>query len=575
MPKKKLPPAAQGSKDAKKAKNEEERARKAKEKGAEDAASIEKDATWLYENGFTEAAFEAWREAAERGNAEAQDSLGGMYDEGEGTSQDREKAVEQWQLAAAQGHGGAHWSLGAHFGDEGNEEEEEKHYNAAAEIYHDAARTGDKEAQSMLGLMMRCRNGLGAAWLAALPAVQREVVVCLIAAAGDQEITDEADLFDDDGEHGKAELKTALRRSGIPLGDGGGKFVRASTGHYVHQFNAADLESGLAETRDAGAATRNFFLQWDALCSMLPWFSCELVFSRDSVSVAYATATGRDCVELRETKATPQQEWTQWSPPMKWSGTIADLRTRARAPRGFPGYGSDLDKNFLRLTHCHGIRCIDCLYPPGWENDETLARGWTPRRRWAIIWSPLNDASRPRFNPPGDPQRWREDGPNPGLFDSYWETHLAKFYDFACSAVAEAEGSYTFDEWRQLEIEFARGDQEQAFRVWQLLEKATPAELRECLDCCVYRPGPRPAASGLAAIICRCCATVRMAVALPTCGEGRKFLVWGHQICPRRCTERDFFFKCILGSAVALPRKVYARDDAHVAELTMRPSEPG
>ena len=53
-----------------------------------------------------------WRLSAEQGDADAQFNLGVMYDQGEGVPQDNKEVVKWWRLAAEQGHADAQLSLG-------------------------------------------------------------------------------------------------------------------------------------------------------------------------------------------------------------------------------------------------------------------------------------------------------------------------------------------------------------------------------------------------------------------------------------------------------------------------------
>ena len=49
-------------------------------------------------------ALEEWKPLAEQGNADAQNSLGQMYDEGKGVVQDYVRAHMWWSIAASQGN---------------------------------------------------------------------------------------------------------------------------------------------------------------------------------------------------------------------------------------------------------------------------------------------------------------------------------------------------------------------------------------------------------------------------------------------------------------------------------------
>ncbi len=52
------------------------------------------------------------RRAAEQGDAVAQNNLGSMYFKGQGVPQDYQMAAKWWQLAAEQGYAGAQYNLG-------------------------------------------------------------------------------------------------------------------------------------------------------------------------------------------------------------------------------------------------------------------------------------------------------------------------------------------------------------------------------------------------------------------------------------------------------------------------------
>ena len=60
---------------------------------------------------------DALRARAEQGDAEAQNNLGGMYDEGRGVPQDDAEAVRWYRLAAEQGFAEAQFSLWARYAD--------------------------------------------------------------------------------------------------------------------------------------------------------------------------------------------------------------------------------------------------------------------------------------------------------------------------------------------------------------------------------------------------------------------------------------------------------------------------
>jgi TPR repeat protein len=64
---------------------------------------------WIYENGLGvakdyRAAMFLYRQAAEKGDADAQNNLGGLYEFGMGVARDREEARRWYRKGAAQGH---------------------------------------------------------------------------------------------------------------------------------------------------------------------------------------------------------------------------------------------------------------------------------------------------------------------------------------------------------------------------------------------------------------------------------------------------------------------------------------
>lgn len=79
-------------------------AKKSTNLSIEPLSEILKTANEKYSNGDFESAIPYLVEAAERGNARAQYSLGYMYQNGEGVNKDNNKAKEYYRLAAKQGH---------------------------------------------------------------------------------------------------------------------------------------------------------------------------------------------------------------------------------------------------------------------------------------------------------------------------------------------------------------------------------------------------------------------------------------------------------------------------------------
>ncbi len=76
-------------------------------------ADVLDDALAAFANGDYAQATRLWRPLAEKGNAKAQNYLGGMYHRGWGVAQDYQEAVRWWRLAAAQGNADAQNNLSA------------------------------------------------------------------------------------------------------------------------------------------------------------------------------------------------------------------------------------------------------------------------------------------------------------------------------------------------------------------------------------------------------------------------------------------------------------------------------
>jgi len=111
-----------------------------------------------YRNSDYITAFQEWQPLAEQGNATAQYNLGFMYDNGEGVTQDKAKAVEWYTEAAQQGYANAQYNLGSMYSNgEGVAQDKAK----AVEWYTEAAQQGFARAQTNLGFMYS--NGEGVA----------------------------------------------------------------------------------------------------------------------------------------------------------------------------------------------------------------------------------------------------------------------------------------------------------------------------------------------------------------------------------------------------------------------------
>ncbi len=109
-----------------------------------------------YERGDHATALEAWRAAADQGDARAQNNLGGMYDAGLGVPQDDGEAAKWYRLAGEQGLVWAQLNL-AHMYREGLGVPQD--HGEAVLWYRMAAERGFILAQSNLGWMYL--NGLG------------------------------------------------------------------------------------------------------------------------------------------------------------------------------------------------------------------------------------------------------------------------------------------------------------------------------------------------------------------------------------------------------------------------------
>lgn len=105
----------------------------------------------------TPSALNEWRSLAEQGFAEAQFTLGRMYAQGQGVTQDYSEAARWFRRAADQGESRAQFSLGA-FYDSGLGVT--KDYAEAVRWYRLAAEQGNPRAQNNLGLMYELGNGV-------------------------------------------------------------------------------------------------------------------------------------------------------------------------------------------------------------------------------------------------------------------------------------------------------------------------------------------------------------------------------------------------------------------------------
>ena len=73
----------------------------------------ESDGVWdAYKKGNYKAAFNEWLPLAEKGSAEAQFNLAGMYAKGYGVVMDEKKSFDWYKKSAEQGHAKAQYNLG-------------------------------------------------------------------------------------------------------------------------------------------------------------------------------------------------------------------------------------------------------------------------------------------------------------------------------------------------------------------------------------------------------------------------------------------------------------------------------
>ena len=92
------------------------------------------------------------RQAAERGDAGAQNKLGIMYADGEGVAEDVQEAVKWWRKAAEQGDAQAQYTLGGMYAKGERVPQDDRE---AVKWYRQAAEQGNIVAQSILVRMYR------------------------------------------------------------------------------------------------------------------------------------------------------------------------------------------------------------------------------------------------------------------------------------------------------------------------------------------------------------------------------------------------------------------------------------
>jgi hypothetical protein len=101
--------------------------------------------------------FQELRAAAEKGDAEAQFTLGGMYYKGEGAPQDYNEAAKWYIKASEQGLWKAQFNLGAMYEDGLGVPQ---NYKKAVEWFNKAAEQNDPGAQFTLGLIYHNGEGI-------------------------------------------------------------------------------------------------------------------------------------------------------------------------------------------------------------------------------------------------------------------------------------------------------------------------------------------------------------------------------------------------------------------------------
>lgn len=123
------------------------------------------DGEAAFNKGDYEAALRSWRPLAEQGDAEAQTSIGVMYENGIGVQQDYQQAVFWYRQAADQGYAVAQYNLGVVYGDGSGVQQD---YQQAASWYRKAAEQGYAGAQHNLGIMYAKGHGVPQDYAAAL-----------------------------------------------------------------------------------------------------------------------------------------------------------------------------------------------------------------------------------------------------------------------------------------------------------------------------------------------------------------------------------------------------------------------
>jgi len=110
-----------------------------------------------YDRGDYATALHEWRPLAEQGNADAQNNLGAMYDDGHGVPQDYGQARQWYEKAATQGYAIAQFNLSWLYD---NGQGVPQDYGQARLWYEKAAAQGYANAQSNLAVLYDDGDGV-------------------------------------------------------------------------------------------------------------------------------------------------------------------------------------------------------------------------------------------------------------------------------------------------------------------------------------------------------------------------------------------------------------------------------
>ena len=120
-------------------------------------AGLLEDADDAYDRGDYTTALRLYRALADQGNAEAQNSLGAMYDRGDGTPQNYAKALKWYRRAADQGDAEAQNNVGGMYHDGLGVRQ---NFTKALKWFREAADQGYADAQNNLGYMYEHGEGV-------------------------------------------------------------------------------------------------------------------------------------------------------------------------------------------------------------------------------------------------------------------------------------------------------------------------------------------------------------------------------------------------------------------------------